>query len=61
MSLTTVEWPNGMKFLQSDRLLGVTTFMNDPQLAGVSPEDGQRLFDDMLFNQKAYLPAEWFD
>ena len=43
-----------------DRLLGVTTFMNDPQLAGVSMEDGQRLFDDMLENQKAYLPAEWF-
>ena len=34
--------------------------MNDPQLASVSFADGQKLFDDMLENQRAYLPKEWF-
>ena len=46
--------------LRCDRKLGCTTFMNDPQLASVSPRDGQRLFDDMLENQRAFLPAGWF-
>ncbi|MBQ3305206.1 MAG: alpha-glucosidase/alpha-galactosidase [Clostridia bacterium] len=46
--------------LTCDRRLGFTTFMNDPQLAGVTPKDGQALFDDMLEHQRAYLPAEWF-
>jgi alpha-galactosidase len=43
-----------------DRKLGFTTFMNDPQMAYVKPVDGQKLFDDMLANQKAWLPEEWF-
>ncbi len=43
-----------------DRELGFTTFMNDPQLSGVTLKDGQKLFDDMLENQRAYLPEEWF-
>ena len=46
--------------LRRDRKLGFSTFMNDPQLAAVSVKDGQKLFDDMLENQRAYLPAEWF-
>ena len=46
--------------LRCDRKLGLTTFLNDPQLANVSPRDGQRLFDDMLENQRAYLLAGWF-
>ncbi len=46
--------------LRCDRKLGFTTFMNDPQLASVSAADGQKLFDDMLENQRAFLPAEWF-
>ena len=46
--------------LRCDRKLGFTTFMNDPQLSGVSVKDGQKLFDDMLENQRAYLPEEWF-
>ena len=46
--------------LSCDRDLGLRTFMNDPQLAGVSPEDGRKLFDDMLLNQRAYLPDAWF-
>ena len=46
--------------LRRDRKLGLTTFLNDPQLAGVSLRDGQRLFDDMMENQRAYLPAGWF-
>ena len=46
--------------LRCDRKLGLTTFMNDPQLAGVSPREGQLLFDDMLKNQRTYLPAGWF-
>ena len=46
--------------LHCDRKLGFTTFMNDPQLAAVSPAEGEKLFDDMLKNQRAYLPAGWF-
>ena len=46
--------------LTCDRKLGFTTFMNDPQLAGVPLKDGQRLFDDMLENQRAWLPERWF-
>ena len=46
--------------LTCDRALGFTTFMNDPQLAGVTLGDGQRLFDDMLENQREYLPGGWF-
>ena len=46
--------------LNCDRKLGFTTFMNDPQMASVSVKDGQKLFDDMLENQRAYLPKEWF-
>ena len=46
--------------LKRDRKLGFSTFMNDPQMAAVTPEDGQKLFDDMLENQREYLPEEWF-
>ena len=46
--------------LHCDRKLGFTTFMNDPQMASVSVADGQKLFDDMLENQRAYLPEAWF-
>ena len=46
--------------LTCDRTLGFSTFMNDPQLGAVSLEDGQKLFNDMLEAQKAYLPEEWF-
>ncbi len=46
--------------LTCDRKLGFSTFMNDPQMGCVSPADGQKLFDDMLENQKKYLPDGWF-
>ena len=46
--------------LTCDRKLGFTTFMNDPQMGHVTPEDGLKLFNDMLENQKAYLPEGWF-
>jgi len=46
--------------LACDRKLGFTTFMNDSQMAAVSVAEGQRLFDDMLENQRAYLPGGWF-
>jgi len=46
--------------LNCDRKLGFTTFMNDPQLAAVSPAEGEKLFNDMLENQKDYLPKAWF-
>ena len=46
--------------LECDRKLGFTTFMNDPQLAAVSPAEGEKLFCDMLENQRSYLPAGWF-
>ena len=47
--------------LTCDRTLGFTTFMNDPQMGAVSPEDGQKLFDDMLEAQRRYLPEKWFN
>ena len=47
--------------LNCDRKLGFTTFMNDPQLAAVSPADGEKLFNDMLENQRDYLPKAWFE
>ena len=46
--------------MKRDRKLGFITFMNEPQMAAVSMADGQKLFDDMLENQRGYLPAEWF-
>lgn len=46
--------------LNCDRKLGFSTFMNDPQLAAVSPAEGEKLFNDMLENQKEYLPKAWF-
>ncbi len=46
--------------LRRDRKLGFTTFMNDPQMAAVTVADGQKLFDEMLENQRDYLPEEWF-
>lgn len=45
--------------LTCDRTLGLTTFLNDPQMA-ITPEDGQQLFDRMLEAQRDYLPKEWF-
>ena len=46
--------------LACDRSLGLAAFMNDPQLAGVSAEDARQLFNDMLENQRAFLPEGWF-
>jgi alpha-galactosidase len=46
--------------LTCDRRLGFTTFMNDPQLAAVTPKDGQALFDDMLAHQRGYLAGDGF-
>ena len=47
--------------LTCDRKLGFSTFMNDPQMAAVSIKDGQKLFDEMLENQRKYLPKKWFE
>ena len=47
--------------LACDRKLGFATFMNDPQMASVDIEDGRKLFDDMLENQRKYLPKGWFE
>ena len=46
--------------LHCDRKLGFATFMNDPQLSAVPPEEGEKLFNDMLENQRDFLPAGWF-
>ena len=43
-----------------DRKLGLSTFMNDPQMAAVTPEEGEKLFNDMLENQREWLPEGWF-
>ena len=47
--------------LTCDRELAFTTFMNDPMMASVTLEDGKVLFNDMLENQRKYLPAKWFE
>jgi len=44
-----------------DRRLAFSTFMNDPMMAHVTLEDGEKLFNDMLENQRKYLPAKWFE
>lgn len=46
--------------LLCDRSLGLSTFMNDPQMGAISLEDGKKLFDDMLENQREFLPEKWF-
>ena len=40
------------------RTLGLTTFMNDPQVT-LNWNQGKELFDTMLHNTRAYLPKEW--
>lgn len=45
--------------LTCDRDLGLTTFMNDPQMT-LCPADGKKLFDEMLEAQRPYLPEKWF-
>ena len=47
--------------LDCDRKLGFTTFMNDPLMGAVMPDEGFELFNDMLENQKKYLPEKWFE
>ena len=47
--------------LTCDRGLGFSTFLNDPQLASVRVPDALALFNDMLENQKTYLPKAWFE
>ena len=47
--------------LTCDRELAFTTFMNDPMMASVTLEEGKALFNDMLENQRKYLPAKWFE
>lgn len=46
--------------LNCDRQLGFTTFMHDPQLSSVTPEEGEKLFCDMLESQRSWLPVGWF-
>lgn len=47
--------------MNCDRKLAFSTFMNDPMMANVSLDDGEKLFNDMLENQRKYLPAKWFE
>jgi alpha-galactosidase len=42
-----------------DYSLGLATFLNDPQMAFVSPKDGEKMFREMLQNTKEYLPKGW--
>jgi len=34
--------------------------MNDPQMGAIAPADGEALFNDMLENQRKWLPEGWF-
>ena len=42
-----------------DRELALKAFRNDP-LVTINKDEAGKLFDEMLENTKAYLPAEWF-
>jgi galacturan 1,4-alpha-galacturonidase len=44
-----------------DYYLGLATFLNDPQMAAVSPNDGEKMFREMLQNTMEYLPKGWRD
>ena len=42
---------------------GIATFigaLNDPQMGAIAPADGEALFNDMLENQRQWLPEGWF-
>lgn len=43
-----------------ERKLALAAFLNDPQLSAVDPADGKRMFDEMLYNTREYLPEDWF-
>ena len=45
--------------IDCDRSLALATFLNDPQLSRVTPEDGEKMFDEMIGNTKAFLPKAW--
>jgi alpha-galactosidase len=45
--------------MDCDRSLALATFLFDPQLSRVTPEDGEKLFDEMISNTKAFLPKAW--
>ena len=45
--------------LTCDRELGLTTFMSDSQMI-LKPDQGKKLFDEMLENQRDWLPKPWF-
>ncbi|MBP3656139.1 MAG: alpha-glucosidase/alpha-galactosidase [Clostridia bacterium] len=45
--------------LSCDREAAFAAFMSDAQMT-LSLEDGRKLFDEMLENQRAYLPEKWF-
>lgn len=46
--------------LTCDRDRGFTTFMNDPQMI-LALADGEKLYNEMLMNQREYLPMRWFE
>ena len=48
-----------MAAMACDYDLGLATFLNDPQLSFVAPQDGERMFREMLQNTKEYLPKGW--
>ena len=43
-----------------NKQLAFTTFMNDPMLRNLTPEEGETLFETMLSNTRKYLPEQWF-
>ncbi len=46
--------------LTCDRELGLNTFMSDSQMI-LKPDQGKKLFDQMLENQRDWLPKKWFE
>ncbi len=42
-----------------DYSLGLATFLGDPQLSAISPQDGERMFREMLQNTRDSLPRGW--
>jgi hypothetical protein len=42
-----------------DASLGLATFLNDPQLSALGPQEGERMFWEMIQNTREYLPKGW--
>jgi len=45
--------------MDCDREAALNAFLHDPQLSAVNPEDGEKMFAQMIENTKTFLPKKW--